>query len=200
MKAWACIRDTPVPQHIFTPSLTPMVSGSDSPGGYSPGRRRVIALAGASGLAGVAAAIWPWKQDEEVAAPAVSKTAAPRIAETEEVAANEAAAETTVSNSSVASERERYAQHVGETFRGSPEGGGKLDLILETVGPLLVMAGGQKRFEGYSLLFKIPKGNLPGDGMVTLSHEALGESGLYFVSVGGPTVQARCEAIISRAV
>jgi hypothetical protein len=183
----------------LSPFLTPMVSRSDSPGGFSPGRRRAIALAGASGLAGLAAAIWPWKHSGKGTAPIVSGPTPPRAAETGQTPAA-APSQAVVSDSSVAAERERYARCVGERFRATPEGGGPLELVLESVGPLLTMAAAQSRFEGYSLLFKIPSGTMPDDGMVHLSHEVLGETALFLVTVGNPAAQARCEAVISRAV
>ena len=177
-----------------------MVSRSDSPGGFSPGRRRAIALAGASGLVGLAAAIWPWKHSGKGTPPIVSGTTPPRgAAETGQTSAA-TPSQAVVSDSSVAAERERYARCVGERFRATPEGGGTLELVLESVGPLLTMAAAQSRFEGYSLLFKIPSGTMPDDGMVHLSPEVLGETALFLVTVGNPAAQARCEAVVSRAV
>jgi hypothetical protein len=177
-----------------------MDSESTRSGGYSPGRRRVIALAGAGGLAGLTAAIWPWKQPVgEVPVKAVpaspSKT---EVSTAEEVPA---APSPVVSDSSVSLERERFTQHVGEVFRATAEGAGAIDLILESVGPLIAMSGeNNRRFEGYSLLFKGPSGTVPGDGMCRLNHGTLGDTDLYLGAVGGVAGQPHCEAVISRAV
>lgn len=87
------------------------------------------------------------------------------------------------------------AGHCGEVF--TVNNGSKL--ILDQVGGLVQMAGDGRRFEGYSLLFKIESGTLPADGLFRLSHAALGELELYLGSVCGPAAPARYEAVISRA-
>ena len=177
-----------------------MDSESTRSGGYSPGRRRVIALAGAGGLAGVAASIWPWKQPAgEVSLPAVS--ANPSAAKAPAAEDAPAAPSPVVSDSAVSVERERFARHVGEVFRAMAEGSGTTDLVLESVGPLVAMSGDKnRRYEGYSLLFKALSGVVPGDGVCRLSHGSLGDTDFYVGAVGGPVGPPRCEAVISRAV
>ena len=177
-----------------------MDSESTRSGGHSPGRRRVIALAGASGLAGVTAAIWPWKQPAgETAAPVVSKDSTSRPVSAREE--SPAAPSPVVSDSPVSVERERFAGHVGEVFRAITERSGTIHLVLESVGPLVAMSADKnRRFEGYSLLFKGPSGTVPGDGVCRLNHGALGDTDLYLGAVGGVAGQPHCEAVISRAV
>ena len=101
-----------------TPSLTPMDPESNRSGGYSPGRRRVIALAGAGGLAGVAATIWPWKQPagEPAITPGPASPPAVKVPVAEEVPAAPSSP-VVASDSPVSVERERFARHVGEVFR-----------------------------------------------------------------------------------
>ncbi len=87
------------------------------------------------------------------------------------------------------------AGHRGEVF--TVQNGGKL--VLDQVGELVQMAGDGRRFEGYSMIFKVESGTLPDDGVFRLSHAALGELELYLGSVCGPATPARYEAVISRA-
>ena len=89
-------------------------------------------------------------------------------------------------------------QHLGEVF--TVKQGGSVKLVLDQVGGLMSQSGQGRRFEGYSLLFKIESGALGDDGVFRLSHPALGELDFYLGSVCGPITPARYEAVISRAV
>jgi hypothetical protein len=158
----------------------------------------LIALAGAGGAAGLAGMLWPWKEAastrQEVAAGKKAKAVdnAP-----EESAAPQSFQEAPVAPSSVSAERERFASHRGEEFKVVGE---NATLVLDEVGALVRMDGKDRRFEGYSLLFKIQSGALSGDGLFQLRHPVLGELELYIGSVAGPVSPSRCEAVISRVV
>lgn len=78
--------------------------------------------------------------------------------------------------------------------------GNAANLVLEQVSELVRISGQGRRFEGYSVLFKIESGVLGDDGVFRLGHPALGELELYLGSVCGPVAPSRYEAVISRAV
>ena len=176
-----------------------MNSDSERTGGHSPVRRRLIALAGAGGLAGLAGVLWPRNEAsvaaDKIASPKTPVSAADRLVEPQASALEPGVA---ASSSSVASERELMAQHLGEVF--TVKQGGSVKLVLDQVGGLMSQSGQGRRFEGYSLLFKIESGALGDDGVFRLSHPALGELDFYLGSVCGPITPARYEAVISRAV
>jgi hypothetical protein len=174
-----------------------MNSESERAGGHSPVRRRLIALAGAGGAAGLAGILWPWKEaavpQQEEAAGKANEVGDASATQT----APDASPEAPAVDSSVSAERERFASHRGEEFKVASE---NATLVLDEVGELVRMAGQGRRFEGYSLLFKIQSGALPGDGVFRLSHAALGELEFYLGAVAGPVTPSRCEVVISRVV
>ncbi len=150
-------------------------------------------------VAGLAGAVWPWKSGTRPEAAALPAPPEPTPGATDAAApdVDEVSPEPA---SPVAVERERFARHEGDTFRIADDGFSSTTLMLEKVGGLVRMAGDGRQFEGYSLLFQVRAGACPPDGLVRLSHAALGEFEFYLGSVCGPVAPPRCEAVISRAV
>lgn len=177
-----------------------MESGTEKNRWHSPTRRRLITLAGASGLAGIAGALWPDHGEGESKAPTPMKPkdpgappqSTPGEAPTEDQGRN--------AGGPVEEERSRFVQLQGESFLASSDMVDPLPLVLEEVGELVRMEGSGRKFEGYSLLFKAPSGVLPGDGAYRLVHDATGALELFLCPVGGPVIPARYEAVISRAI
>jgi hypothetical protein len=176
-----------------------MNSETERAAGHSPVRRRLIVLAGAGGLAGLASTLWPREQTAESGAQAAAANAPLKVGPASEVA-EAMPQEAASADSPVSAERERFARHQGEAFQVITDGAAGTTLVLDEVGALVRMAGQGHRFEGYSLLFKIQSGALPGDGLFRIRHDALGELEFYLGSVGGPASPSRCEAVVSRAV
>jgi hypothetical protein len=147
----------------------------------------------------MAGVLWPRQESPAAAGGVVSgKAARPAVAAATSSAPELAEAPVAEIASTVAAERERMLQHVGEVF--TVKDGPSATLVLEQVGELVRVAGQGRHFDGYSLLFKAGSGAPGEDGVYRLSHPALGELEFYLGSVCGPLAPARYEAVISRAV
>jgi hypothetical protein len=148
----------------------------------------------------MAGVFWPRQESPAAAGGLVSGKAARPAGAADAAPSTPELAEAPVAEiaSTVAAERERMIQHVGEVF--TVKDGRTATLVLEQVGELVRVAGQGRHFDGYSLLFKAGSGTPGEDGVYRLSHPALGELEFYLGSVCGPLATARYEAVISRAV
>lgn len=174
-----------------------MESGTERNRWHSPGRRRLITLAGASGLAGIAGALWPQSDRRTETSP---PTETERPAKHQEAGSENASKAPAGTAGKVAEERAKFAGIEGERLIASSEATDSLPLVLEEVGEVIRMEGNGRAFEGYSLVFKAAEARLPGDGAYLLVHPSIGEVELFLCPVGGPVEPARYEAVISREV